>query len=209
GKRKMSAVHDPPSDKQEELIMLPISRTSPLLFFPLRKLPDIFSFSSQLFHVFEKHEFPNKSYEIVDHMDSSLPSVTPICHLHLKVSAPDQCIIKNCYKAPLFWNTLHIPYRITLKRYQAKGSSNGYSFDECDSSPTSKRILLLSKSVNSKASDPRTHSPAGKRETRRSKDVRDKFRKRFLVKSIHVIIIVEIRKLPDKMSDLEDFDHVF
>ncbi|KAJ9594944.1 hypothetical protein L9F63_013760, partial [Diploptera punctata] len=28
-------------------------------------------------------------------------------------------------------------------------------------------------------------------------------------KSIHAIIIVEIRKLPDEMSDLEDFDHVF
>ncbi|KAJ9594921.1 hypothetical protein L9F63_013781, partial [Diploptera punctata] len=28
-------------------------------------------------------------------------------------------------------------------------------------------------------------------------------------KSVHVIIIVEISKLPDEMSDLEDFDHVF
>ncbi|KAJ9584741.1 hypothetical protein L9F63_020922, partial [Diploptera punctata] len=28
-------------------------------------------------------------------------------------------------------------------------------------------------------------------------------------KSVHLVIIVEIRKLPDKMSDLEDFDHVF
>ncbi|KAJ9580714.1 hypothetical protein L9F63_024110, partial [Diploptera punctata] len=27
-------------------------------------------------------------------------------------------------------------------------------------------------------------------------------------KSIHAIIIVEILKLPDEMSDLEDFDHV-
>ncbi|KAJ9577264.1 hypothetical protein L9F63_006170, partial [Diploptera punctata] len=30
-----------------------------------------------------------------------------------------------------------------------------------------------------------------------------------IFKSVHAIIIVEIRKLPDEMSDLEDFDHVF
>ncbi|KAJ9581532.1 hypothetical protein L9F63_023288, partial [Diploptera punctata] len=30
-----------------------------------------------------------------------------------------------------------------------------------------------------------------------------------LSKSVHAIIIVEIRKLPDEMSDLEDFDLVF
>ncbi|KAJ9575756.1 hypothetical protein L9F63_007402, partial [Diploptera punctata] len=35
----------------------------------------------------------------------------------------------------------------------SNSSSNGYSFDECDSSPVSKRILLQSKPVNSKASD--------------------------------------------------------
>ncbi|KAJ9583743.1 hypothetical protein L9F63_021906, partial [Diploptera punctata] len=35
----------------------------------------------------------------------------------------------------------------------SNSSSNGYSFDECDSSPVAKRILLQSKPVNSKASD--------------------------------------------------------
>ncbi|KAJ9583093.1 hypothetical protein L9F63_022561, partial [Diploptera punctata] len=30
-----------------------------------------------------------------------------------------------------------------------------------------------------------------------------------VVKSVHAIIIVEIRKLPDEMSHLENFDHVF
>ncbi|KAJ9573639.1 hypothetical protein L9F63_008980, partial [Diploptera punctata] len=40
-----------------------------------------------------------------------------------------------------------------LSENESNSSSNGYSFDECDSSPVSKRILLQSKPVNNKASD--------------------------------------------------------
>ncbi|KAJ9582320.1 hypothetical protein L9F63_003356, partial [Diploptera punctata] len=52
-------------------------------------------------------------------------------------------------------NTIHefIVSVLSEDESDSNSSSNGYSFDECDSGPVSKRILLQSKPVNSKASD--------------------------------------------------------
>ncbi|KAJ9601442.1 hypothetical protein L9F63_000409, partial [Diploptera punctata] len=52
-------------------------------------------------------------------------------------------------------NTIHefIVSVLSEDESDSNSSSNSYSFDECDSSPVSKRILLQSKPINSKSSD--------------------------------------------------------
>ncbi|KAJ9581472.1 hypothetical protein L9F63_023359, partial [Diploptera punctata] len=84
----MASIYNVPPDDQEEILLVPASRICPLLFFPLREVPEIFPFKSQQIPKFRRKTSASIHHGILDEIDSSLPVATPIVCLSSGILPP-------------------------------------------------------------------------------------------------------------------------